>query len=175
MALITGLPELSIMTSWTDILSERWRYYSRLSLSPAAYVTRAIWPRDLSHISTSTILLVTQFMTSLSRVPLCCKRGGAWFFQGRHKCWPRPKFLRRFDNEETLINIPFSRLPYGWKETKPKVILDSNPYFRINPYSDPDVRRIATKMLWITLSASVISPNVVKISWWVVTMRKAFK
>jgi len=31
----------------------------------------------------------------------------------------------------------------------PKVVRDSNPDFRINPDSDPDVCRIAPEMLWI--------------------------
>jgi len=46
--------------------------------------------------------------------------------------------------------------------------MDSNPDFRIDLDSDPDVYRIAAKILWIhyTLSASVISPSVVKIGRW---------
>jgi len=34
-------------------------------------------------------------------------------------------------------------------QPQPKVILDSNPDFRINSESDPDIGRIAPKMLWI--------------------------
>jgi len=48
---------------------------------------------------------------------------------------------------------------------KPKVIQDSNPNFGIISDSDPDVCRIAVKMLWINcLVASVVSPSFVKIN-----------
>jgi len=53
--------------------------------------------------------------------------------------------------------------------TKPtistKVIRDSTPDFRINPDSYPNVFRIAPKWIYY-LSASDISPNVVKVGRW---------
>ena len=42
------------------------------------------------------------------------------------------------------------------------VIRDSNPDFRINPDSDPDVCRIAFEMLWIHDLVGVISPSFMK-------------
>ena len=54
------------------------------------------------------------------------------------------------------------RKPPPMPKVQPKTIRDSNPDCRINP--DPDVCRICPEMLWfITLSASVISPSIVKI------------
>jgi len=38
---------------------------------------------------------------------------------------------------------------------QPKMIRDSNPHFRINPELDPDVHRIAAKMLWIRCRVAV--------------------
>ena len=41
------------------------------------------------------------------------------------------------------------RKPLPRRLVQQKVILDSNPDFQINPDLDPDVFRIAAKMLWI--------------------------
>jgi len=57
--------------------------------------------------------------------------------------------------------------PSPSSKSQTKLIPDSNLDFRINPDFDPDVCQIAPKILWIHyISASVISPSIVKIGCW---------